>query len=150
MNPVFEEFVKSLEKKYQELINSKSLMIDEIPKKPGIYLFSENNKPLYVGRTKNLRRRRKDHTNPIFTQAPFAFRLAREKTGNIKATYKTKGSREDLMSKKSFQKAYKDSMQRIGRMKFQCIVETDPIMQTLLEVYVAVVLDTPYNDFDTH
>jgi len=30
------------------------------------------------------------------------------------------------------------------------VQESDPVKQALLEIYVAVVLQTPYNDFDTH
>ena len=35
-------------------------------------------------------------------------------------------------------------------MDLRFVDEADPIRQALLEIYVAVVLGTPYNDFDTH
>jgi hypothetical protein len=35
-------------------------------------------------------------------------------------------------------------------MDLRFVEESDPVRQTLLEVYVAVVLATPYNDFDNH
>ena len=35
-------------------------------------------------------------------------------------------------------------------MELRYVEEADPLRQTLLEIYVAVALKTPYNDFDTH
>ncbi len=47
----------------------------------GVYLFSENGKDLYVGRSRNIRRRYSDHTCNSPNSAAFAVLLAREKTG---------------------------------------------------------------------
>jgi hypothetical protein len=35
-------------------------------------------------------------------------------------------------------------------MDVRFVEEPDPICQALLEIYSAVALQTPYNDFDTH
>lgn len=35
-------------------------------------------------------------------------------------------------------------------MDIRYVEEIDPVKQTLLEVYVATVLDTRYNDFENH
>jgi hypothetical protein len=35
-------------------------------------------------------------------------------------------------------------------MDYRCVREDDPTKQALLEIYCAVVLGTPYNDFGTH
>lgn len=35
-------------------------------------------------------------------------------------------------------------------MDVRYVEEVDPVKQTLLEVYVATVLGTPYNDFENH
>ena len=35
-------------------------------------------------------------------------------------------------------------------MQVRYVEEIDPLRQALLEIYVAVVLKTPYNDFNTH
>ena len=40
--------------------------------------------------------------------------------------------------------------QRVGAMEIYVIEITDPIEQTLFEVYAALALDSPHNDFDTH
>ncbi len=35
-------------------------------------------------------------------------------------------------------------------MQVRYVEERDPLRQALLEIYVALVLKTPYNDFNTH
>jgi hypothetical protein len=83
--------------------------------------------------------------------AAFAFRLAREATGNLRATYKKgEGSRAGLMGNPAFVEAFTSAKARICRMDLRYIEETDPVRQTLLEVYVAVVLEARYNDFGNH
>ena len=63
----------------------------------GVYLFSVGDDPLYVGRTKrSIRARVKDHVSTA-DDCPFAWRLARQSTNHLKATYKGKGSRDDLL-----------------------------------------------------
>jgi hypothetical protein len=39
---------------------------------------------------------------------------------------------------------------RIRAMEYRYVEETDQNRQALLEIYCAVVLGTPYNDFGTH
>ena len=79
--------------------------------------------------------------------AAFAFRLAREVTGNVRASYKKgEGSRAGLMENPVFIKAFTSAKARICEMELRFVEETDPVRQTLLEVYVAVVLETAYND----
>jgi hypothetical protein len=82
--------------------------------------------------------------------AAFAFRLARIETGNLKATYKSQGSRTALMSDPTFVKAFHEAKSRIRRMRVRYVEEAEPIHQALLEIYVAIALNTPFNDFDTH
>jgi hypothetical protein len=77
-------------------------------------------------------------------------KLARETTGHLKATYNVKGSRAALQVDPIFSPAFTEAKARVREMDLRFIEEPDALRQTLLEVYVAVVLKTPYNDFDTH
>lgn len=123
-----------------------------VPQKRGVYLFSEAGRHLYVGRTNRLRRRLAGHCRPSanhFT-ATFAFKLARESTGRLKAAYATKGSRADLLNDPAFATAFTVAKARIATMEVRFVEECDPVKQALLEIYVATVLGTPYNDFDNH
>jgi hypothetical protein len=83
-------------------------------------------------------------------QAAFAFRLAREATGNLKASYKKEGSRAHLMESPEFKIAFELAKARIRAMELRYVEEADPLRQAVLEMYIAVVLATPYNDFDNH
>ena len=152
MDSRFERYTKELESKFQSLIRMALVKIDFLPKvtpKGGVYIFSEGKNYLYVGRTKRtIKTRLKNHVN-AGDDCPFAFRLAREKIGCTKATYTKKGSRQDLLSRPEFRKAYEEAKQRIKNMDIRYVEETNPIKQALLEIYVAVVLGAKYNKFET-
>ncbi len=76
--------------------------------------------------------------------------MARKATGKTTATYKKAGSRTELMKDPSFCQAFRAAQDRISRMQIRFVEESDPIRQCLLEVYAAVVLRAPFNDFDNH
>lgn len=83
--------------------------------------------------------------------AAFAFRLARESTGRRKASYEAdENSRSALILDPHFLTAFTTAKTRLRSMNFRWVEEIDPTRQCLLEVYCAVALSTPYNDFDNH
>jgi hypothetical protein len=105
-----------------------------------------------VGRTNNIRRRLAGHCRPSASHftATFAFRIARESTGKLKATYRTDGSRRTLVQDPEFAEAFRFAKARVASMHLRFVEEVDPTRQALLEIYCATVLQTPYNDFDNH
>lgn len=156
MNPEFRDYIDSLQSKLNQLLAMEPCKRPALPKvmpKAGVYVFSENNKYLYVGRSNDIRGRIGRHCRPSATHrmAAFAFRIARVETGNTVASYK-KGekSRVGLMDDAIFLKAFADAKERVRNMDILFVEEAHPIKQMLLEVYVAVSLQTPYNDFDNH
>ena len=153
MDDKFQPYVEELDSKLQQLLSMKPAKLVTLPKRMpqmGIYLFSEGDKHLYVGRTRQLKRRIREQANiNKIVGASLAFRLAREETGYVTPTYRKKGSRNDLLSKPEFREALANAQERIRNMDVRYVEEADPIRQTLLEVYVAVVLDTPHNKFTT-
>ena len=151
----FQKYVDKLEPVTQALLKSRSWMIREglppnVPK-AGVYLFSDGSKPLYVGRSYNIRRRMGLHTRPsaAHNQATFAFRLTKERLGIGKPSYQTKGSRPDLAASPRFAHAFRKSKDTIRSLNVRFIEENDAVMQALLEIYIAVTLGTPYNEFKT-
>ncbi|HEY1615522.1 MAG TPA: hypothetical protein VGF97_17720 [Rhizomicrobium sp.] len=156
MHPNFAALVDQLHAPFERLVAHPPITAARFPARMmtrGVYLFSDGSRHLYVGRSNDIRRRYGRHCNPGATDrtAAFAFRLAREATGKIKATYKTgDGSRKLLMEDAEFAAAFVTAKARIREMDFRWVEETDPVRQCLLEVYCAVVLQTPYNDFDNH
>ena len=93
-----------------------------------------------------------EHSRPSSTnnQAVFAFKLAREATGSTEASYTPGGSRASLEGTPEFAEAFAQAKVRVRNMDIRFVEETDPLRQALLEIYVAVVLATKYNDFETH
>lgn len=142
---------------FEQLIGRKPVSHGAIPEYGsalrGIYLFTEAGRHLYVGRSNRLLSRYKNHWMPKKThkEAAFAFKLARVSTGLLKATYKQGvGSRKHLAADEIFVQAFTAAKARIKAMEYRWVEEADPTCQCLLEIYASVVLQTPYNDFDTH
>jgi hypothetical protein len=46
--------------------------------------------------------------------------------------------------------AFRRAKERVQRMEFRAVAESDQTRQALLEVYCAITLKTPHNDFNTH
>jgi GIY-YIG catalytic domain len=92
MDPAFVSYAEALHPSFERLLAMAPVTIATLPRDAPsecIYLFSERDRHLYVGRTRHLRRRMRQHSIPSsqHNQAVFAFRLAREATGRLEAAY---------------------------------------------------------------
>ncbi len=155
MNETFRQFIESLEPSFQRLINMAPVSVASLPMdapQSGIYLFSENEQHLYVGRTNTMRKRLQNHCRPSsgHNSATFAFRLARENTKQTVPTYTKQGSRSHLESDPVFGPVFIEQKTRVKNMDVRYVSEPTPMRQALLEMYVSVSLQTPHNDFDNH
>lgn len=117
----------------------------------GIYVFYENGRPIYVGRSNRMKDRIKEHGRPSSTHnsAPFAFNLAKKvaKEKDVDVSRRRRELEKDPIFSGLFLKA----KERVSRMSVKVIEVDNPVIQTLLEVYAALSLGTTeYNDFDTH
>ena len=156
MDPKFARFADKLHPAFKRLLGGPPVANGAFPKivpERGVYLFSEAGQHLYVGRTNRILKRYAGHCNPGATHltAAFAFLLARQDTGRLKASYKAGAdSRAGLVLDPAFAEAFRSAKARIRGMEFRFVEEADPTAQCLLEVYAAVVLEAKYNDFDNH
>ena len=155
MDPAFKQFVETLHPSFERLMQMSALKMSALPKRlpeKCIYLLSEAESHLYVGRTRRLRNRLRQHSiaGAQHNQAVFAFKLAREMTGRLIADYSSGGSRVALSSDGVFSEAFSQAKARVRNMDLRFVEEEDPTRQALLEIYASVVLRTKYNDFDTH
>ena len=155
MNRRFQRSIEALDASLKELKTRAAVSIPSLPPvmpKSGVYLFTEDKKHLYVGRSNDLKGRIRRHARPSSRQssATFAFKLAREATGETTASYNKKGSREALMKKPAFRRAFEAAKERIRGMDVRWVEEPNQLRQALLEIYAAVAFKTPYNDFKTH
>ena len=155
MDATFRKHLSIAHRKLRALLASTPVKADELPVKmpaSGVYLFTENGKHLYVGRSNRLRKRIPLHYRRAskHSSAAFAFRVARRTTRREAASYRAEGSRKQLAADPSFGHAFQSAKERIRRMDVRFVEEKDQLRQTLLEVYAAAVLSTPFNDFNTH
>lgn len=128
------------------------------PLQHGVYLFSENADPLYVGRAgrtersilagkpgfSNFRTRLRGHTRPRHNEGTFAYRLALEAHRKPLA-----GSRAKNVQDEDFLDEFRRQCHRVREMEFRVVEITDDRLAAVFEIYAATVLDTPYNSFAT-
>jgi hypothetical protein len=149
---------------FKRLVNQLPSLLESLDKSPlrpwhnlgilpskGIYVFYENRRPIYVGRTNLLKNRIAEHGRPssMHNSAPFAFNLARA-SGREKGI-DLKMSRSKLEQSPAFATLFSEAKERVTKMLVQVIEVDDPVIQTLFEVYASLALKTTeYNDFDTH
>lgn len=155
MNSKFAKLVESLEPSFRKLMEMEPVRVEKLPKSipgKGIYLFSNGETHLYVGRTNNFKRRIQNHCrgSSNHNTATFAFRIAHQKTGRTQPSYKSSGSRGELEKDSVFGPAFSASKACIRSMDLRFVEEIDATRQALLEVYVATILETQFNDFENH
>lgn len=123
-----------------------------IPRAPGVYLLSEQGKPIYVGQTRDLRRRRGQHSRASSkqNQATLAFNLARKAVAD-RADIAGSRSRGDLAADPLFDGVFRAARERVAAMQFRFVEIREPELRTVFEVYAAVALGTSeHNSFQTH
>ena len=145
----FEEIADNLQKYLEilleELNNSGFNDIKSIENINGLYVFYENNIAVYVGRTNRnrMKQRIKEHSAAYSNKnsATFAFKIAKE--------IKRQPELKDIDAKDP---DFLLAKERVSKMQVKHIVVNDPIIQTILEPYLAFKLKTmeKYNDFMTH
>ena len=115
-----------------------------------VYVFSDGNKHLYVGRSKRIRDRYGDHVLPGsgINDAPFAVSWARKQLG-IPTAYSGQYTRNNLRQNKKFLAKFVEGKKYIRSLSFRYIEESDPLRKMLLECYGAIALKAPYNRFET-
>lgn len=155
MDPRFKVIVDALEQKLNELLAMEPVTRESLPRNvpgKGIYLFSDEYRHLYVGRSDNIRKRIALHCRPSsgHNQATFAFRMARDRTGKTEAAYAAVGGRKSLVQDEKFGPVFSACKHEIRRYRLRFVEEDQPTRQALLEIYVATVLQTLYNDFENH
>ena len=149
--PTFASYMDQVLERYNTLLDTAYWEADDlIPVTGGIYVFSVGDTPVYVGRTRDLRRRLRQHSHRDSTHfsASFAFLIARRE---FLGPHPKKQTRHQLAISKPFDEVFADCRKRVGAMQVRWVVEEDHIVQSLLEIYAAVTLGTTahYNSFRT-
>ena len=132
------------------------------PRQHGVYLFSENDEHLYVGRCgmteravkkgrghSNFRTRLAGHTRPssAHNQATFAWRLAvKSVEGRLDGL---PASRAELGLDPRFATVFTEEKRRVSAMDFRVVAIPEDFDSYVFEPYAALMLDTPYNSWAT-
>ncbi len=119
--------------------------------KRGVYMFYENNEPVYVGKTDNLKRRLTEHGRAAskHNDANFAFKIAKLEWKIANANEK-KITRNLLQEHPEFIKIFIIAKSRVSNMEIKFVEIQDPYEQYLFEFYAALHFKTKYNDFRNH
>jgi hypothetical protein len=158
MNAQFDEITRKFPDNMKKLLKNPPVFPYELKEKilRGIYVFYENGTAIYVGRSRNITQRFRQHQQQSSDHhsATFAFLIAKmdaEKAG-IAMQYKNGKymTRFELEKYPPFKQLFSDAKKRVAMMKVQVIEIDDPVEQTLFEVYAALELKTKYNTWDTH
>lgn len=117
----------------------------------GVYIFYENGRPVYVGRSRRMRARLHEHGRPSSDRysATFALLLAQEEAQKRGMDCKLM-RKAQLVQDERFRPLFLAAKERVARMTVRVVEIEDPVEQTLFEVYAALALETPYNVFETH
>ena len=142
MEPLLAKLQAKPKHTFEQLYDREKVIIP----KQGVYVFYEEDKSIYVGRSNRMRERIIEHGS-LSPKATFMFKLVREKIGKP-ADYSKKNSWKAL--EKEYPKKFKEQQERVLKMKFQSIEIVDQQVQTVFEIYAIISLTTTrYNTFHT-
>jgi len=150
--------------KFSKYIQMMPILLNELKRKPllnrnelhdipssGVYVFYRENKPLYVGRSNRLKERIQEHGRPSSDHysATLAFTIAKERM-NFNRNKRRLATRNDLEKAPGFKEEFFLARKQVAAMQVKVVKIEDQRAQTLFEIYAALVLNTKYNDFQTH
>jgi len=112
---------------------------------PGCYVFIDEDKPIYVGISRSVLKRLVQHLNfDSHYSASLVYRMATE-------DYPHEMKRDQAMKDEQFKAVFFSVQNRLRQMKVAFVEVTNDIELYLLEVFVAMRLDTDtWNTFRTH
>ena len=144
--PSFEEMEKLLKRLNGSRAYSESTLGD-LAINSGAYVFYEDGKPMYVGivgphSKQSVRTRVGQHRTGLPSQAPLASLMTIEGLGLGFITRK--------QLRESYPTQFAEMKQRVQDMEVRAVKIKCCVTLAAFEIYAAVQLETPYNDFCTH
>lgn len=121
-------------------------VLQQAPSGRGIYVLYQNHIPMYVGRSDDLASRLLAHgrRSGSSENSSFAFNLAKEGFPGSDGL-----TRRQLQRADDFKRLFSAAKEQVRRMNVRVVEVTDPIEQTVLEVYAHLELNT-FNSFENH
>jgi len=149
--PNFYELLYEMSIYYNKLkeINRNEIS-EKLKNKKGVYVFYDDDKVKYVGKTDNLERRLKEHAseNAKNNNAGFAFKLARlEWDENKNNKSNRKFTRRELEEMELFKPHFDEAKKAVRKMQMKYVEIDNPYHQYLFEFWLAVKLKAEHNHF---
>ncbi len=154
VDPFFDE-IEGLDASLRKLLMCEPIRFSDCSKRlplSVVYLFSFNDRPIYVGRSNKFRQRLGNHCRPSSrsNQASLAFRLACTKLDHRPERYrKGQGADYSLRTVAGLADEFERQKQQLSTMDIRFVEEERQERQALLEIYCALALGVPH-DFGTH
>ena len=151
MNAEFQAIIDQLEPLLTTLRCCAPVTWDNLGSLPqqGVYVFYENDRPIYTGRSRRIPQRIREHggASSRHESATFAFKLFREAIGEPEG-HSSKYTRKELQDQHP--EEYANQRQRVRSMRIRAVGISDPLVQTVFEIYAVIELGTTsYNKFHT-
>jgi predicted GIY-YIG superfamily endonuclease len=152
----WDDIQNSLSTKLKELNDSDYIDIEKIDFEKGLYIFYENNIPIYVGRSNRIKKRLKEHSkkNSNHFSASFAFLISKHQAKIDNLEFKnidgSKMTRSQLEINDAFKSIFSKQKERVSEMKYKVLKIEDSNFQAVLEIYLSMQLNTLHNKFDNH
>ncbi|MET4664985.1 GIY-YIG nuclease family protein [Sphingomonas sp. PvP056] len=151
----FGDAIEGIDASFRRLLACEPITFDTRPRRlPSsvVYLFSDRDQAIYVGRSNKFRQRLGNHClhGSQTNQASLAFSLACKDVQHIRTKYRRGSSGADeLKEVPGLAEAFSRMKQRLRAMEVRYVEELDQVRQALLEMYAALALETKH-DFGTH
>ena len=151
MNAEFQAIIEKMEPLLENLKSCQPFTWDnlrDLPQK-GVYVFYEDDKPVYTGRSNGMRQRIRQHgaDSSRHGSATFAFKLLLEKIGEP-GNHRSSAPRKELEERHS--EEYAKQRRRIREMTIRVVQIEDQQRQAIFEIYAILALGTTcYNTFYT-
>ena len=151
MNAEFQAITEQMDPLLESLKSCQPFTWDnlrDLPQK-GVYVFYEDDKPVYTGRSNGMRQRIRQHgaDSSRHGSATFAFKLLLEKIGEP-GNHRSSAPRKELEERHS--EEYAKQRHRIQNMTVRVVEIEDQQRQAIFEIYAILALGTKrYNSFHT-
>ncbi len=112
---------------------------------PGCYVFLDGRRPVYVGISRKVRSRVRQHIRGrSHYEATLAYRMACKAAGRV-------GARAENMKSPAFLRRFARAKKDIARHRVASVIIRNPLELYIFEAYAAMALDTArWNTFETH
>jgi hypothetical protein len=112
---------------------------------PGCYVFLRGRRPVYVGISRRVRSRIRQHIRGrTHFEASLAYRMARRGSKPV-------GGREANMKLPAFLRRFTEAKTALAKYRVACVLIRNPLELYIFEAYAAMAFDTAkWNTFETH